>query len=102
MGEVFKALANPTRHALLDRLFTERGLTQTGLEKDLETTRFGIARRLHILGEAGLVTTQHDDRTKRHFLNSAPTHQIHARWIDKYTTHQASVLMELKQKLENS
>ena len=102
MDEVFKALADPTRRALLDRLFTEGGLTQTDLEKDFEMTRFGIAKHLHILEEAGLVTTQRDGRVKRHFLNPVPIHQIHARWIDTYTAHQASILVELKQELEDS
>ena len=102
MDEVFKALADPTRRALLDRLFTEGGLTQTELEKDFEMTRFGIAKHLHILEEAGLITTQRDGRVKRHFLNPVPIQQIHARWIDKYTAHQASILVELKQELEDS
>ncbi|MBB1586146.1 MAG: helix-turn-helix transcriptional regulator [Propionibacterium sp.] len=102
MDEVFKALADPTRRMLLDRLFAEEGLTQKELEKDFEMTRFGIAKHLHILEEAGLVTTQRDGRVKRHFLNPIPIHQIHARWIDKYTAHQASALMELKSDLEDS
>ena len=51
---------------------------------------------------AGLVTTKRDGRVKRHFLNPIPIHQIHARWIDKYTAHQASALMELKSDLEDS
>ena len=43
MDEVFKALADPTRRMLLDRLFAKEGLTQKELEKDLEMTRLGLA-----------------------------------------------------------
>jgi DNA-binding transcriptional ArsR family regulator len=97
---VFKALADPTRRLLLDRLFERDGRSLTELESNLEMTRFGVMKHLRILEEAGLVVSRKTGRTKLHFLNPVPIRQIYDRWIDKYTEHRASVLAELKTQLE--
>ena len=55
---VFKALADPTRRRLLDRLFECEGLTLTELESELEMTRFGVMKHLRVLEAAGLVTLE--------------------------------------------
>ena len=52
---IFKALSDPTRRFLLDRLFERDGRTLTELESDLEMTRFGVMKHLRVLEEAGLV-----------------------------------------------
>ncbi len=97
---VFKALADPTRRLLLDRLFERDGRTLTELESQLEMTRFGVMKHLRLLEEAGLVVSRKVGRTRLHYLNPVPIRQIHDRWIDKYTEHRASVLAELKTQLE--
>ena len=97
---VFKALADPTRRFLLDRLFVRDGRMLTELESELEMTRFGVMKHLHVLEEAGLVVTRREGRTKLHFLNPVPIRLIHDRWIDKYTERRASALAELKRELE--
>jgi DNA-binding transcriptional ArsR family regulator len=97
---VFKALADPTRRHLLDRLFERDGRTLTELEKDLDMTRFGVMKHLRVLEEAGLVVSRRSGREKHHFLNPVPIRLIHDRWIDKYTEHRVSVLSELKTQLE--
>jgi DNA-binding transcriptional ArsR family regulator len=97
---VFKALADPTRRFLLDRLFARDGRTLTELESELEMTRFGVSKHLRILEEAVLVVVCRSGREKRHFLNPVPIRQIHDRWIDKYTEHRVSALMDLKNELE--
>jgi DNA-binding transcriptional ArsR family regulator len=97
---VFKALADPTRRYLLDRLFERDGRTLTELELDLEMTRFGVMKHLRILEDAGLVVTRRAGREKHHFLNPVPIRLIHDRWIDKYTERQVSALSELKTALE--
>ena len=97
---VFKALADPTRRALLDRLFERQGLTLTELETGLEMTRFGVMKHLRVLEEAGLVTTKRAGREKHHFLNAVPIRLIHDRWIDKYTEQRVSALTDLKQRVE--
>jgi DNA-binding transcriptional ArsR family regulator len=97
---VFKALADPTRRHLLDRLFDRDGRTLTELESEVDMTRFGVMKHLRLLEEAGLVVTRRSGREKLHFLNPIPIRLIHNRWIDKYTELQVSALTELKDKLE--
>jgi DNA-binding transcriptional ArsR family regulator len=97
---VFKALADPTRRRLLDMLFARDGRTLTELESEVEMTRFGVAKHLRVLQDAGLVVTRRSGREKLHFLNPVPIRLIHDRWIDKYTEGSAAMLAELKQALE--
>jgi len=97
---VFKALADPTRRHLLDRLFERDGRTLLELESGLEMTRFGVMKHLKVLQEAGLVVTRRRGREKLHYLNPVPIRLIHDRWIDKYTERQVSALAELKSELE--
>jgi DNA-binding transcriptional ArsR family regulator len=97
---VFKALADPTRRHLLDRLFERDGRTLTELESGLAMTRFGVMKHLRVLEDAGLVVRRRAGREKHHFLNPVPIRLIHDRWIDKYTERHVSALSELKTQLE--
>ncbi|WP_430782974.1 ArsR/SmtB family transcription factor [Actinoplanes sp. G11-F43] len=97
---VFKALADPSRRLLLDLLFARDGRTLTELESELEMTRFGVAKHLRVLEEAGLVVTRRSGREKLHHLNAVPIRQIHDRWIDKYTEKHVTTLIDLKRTLE--
>ena len=97
---VFKALADPTRRLLLDRLFEREGRTLTDLASQVDMTRIGVMKHLRLLEEAGLVITQRSGREKLHFLNPVPIRLIHDRWIDKYTERHASALANLKTNLE--
>ena len=98
---VFKALADPTRRLLLDRLFARDGRTLGELEAELEMTRFGVMKHLRVLEGAGLIITRWSGREKLHFLNPVPIRLIHNRWIDKYTERQVSALADLKAGLES-
>ena len=98
---VFKALADPTRRLLLDRLFVRDGRTLTDLETDVAMTRFGVMKHLRVLEDAGLVVTRRSGREKLHFLNPVPIRLIHDRWIDKYTERRVAALVELKDQLED-
>ena len=97
---VFKALADPTRRHLLDRLFARDGRTLTELESELEMTRFGVSKHLRVLEDADLVITRRSGREKLHYLNPVPIRLIHDRWIDKYTERRVSALADLKTTLE--
>jgi DNA-binding transcriptional ArsR family regulator len=99
---VFKALADPTRRLLLDRLYERDGRSLTELESDLEMTRFGVMKHLRVLEDAGLVVTWRSGREKLHYLNPVPIRLIHDRWIDKYTERRVSALADLKHKLEET
>ena len=102
IDDVFKALADPTRRRLLDELFVEDGQTLSALEQRLPMTRFGVAKHLKVLEEAGLVTTQRRGREKLHFLNPVPIREVHDRWVSKYAEPWASALTELKTQLEET
>ena len=97
---VFRALADPTRRHLLDRLFERDGRTLTELESDLEMTRFGVMKHIRVLEDAGLVVARRSGREKLHFLNPVPIRLIHDRWITKYAERHVSALADLKATLE--
>jgi DNA-binding transcriptional ArsR family regulator len=99
---VFRALADPTRRHLLDRLFESDGRTLTELDSELEMTRFGVMKHLRVLEEAGIIVTRRQGREKHHYLNPVPIRLIHDRWIDKYTEPRVSALAELKTRLEET
>src|SRR5438094_7244146 len=99
---IFRALADPTRRHLLDRLFERDGRTLGGLESELTMTRFGVMKHLRVLEDAGLVVYRRSGREKLHFLNPVPIRLIHDRWIDKYTEHCVSALADLKTELEET
>jgi len=98
---VFKALADPTRRFLLDLLFQRDGRTLTELASEPAMTRFGVAKHLRVLEDAGLVVTRRSGREKWHFLNTVPIRLIHDRWIDKYTERHVEALVDLKRMLED-
>ncbi|WP_167132976.1 ArsR/SmtB family transcription factor [Paramicrobacterium chengjingii] len=99
---VFRALADPTRRLLLDRLFRQDGQSITQLECELPMSRFGVAKHLRVLDEANLLITRKSGREKLHYLNPVPIRQIHDRWINKYTESRVSALTDLKAELEAS
>jgi DNA-binding transcriptional ArsR family regulator len=97
---VFKALADPTRRFLLDRLFERDGRTLSQLEADVQMSRFGVMKHLRLLENAGLVVTRRSGRQKLHLLNPVPIRLIHDRWINKYAERQVAALADLKTELE--
>src|SRR5215218_9985232 len=101
MDEVFKALADPTRRELLDRLRGRDGQSLSALEEGLPMSRFGVMKHLRVLEEAGVVTTRKRGREKLHFLNPVPIRLIHDRWVSKYAEPWASALSELKKEMED-
>lgn len=102
MELVFRALADPTRRALLDELFAADGQTLSALQARFAMTRIGVAKHLALLEDAGLVATRRRGREKLHFLNPVPIREVHDRWVSKYTQIWAAGLVDLKQELEQS
>jgi DNA-binding transcriptional ArsR family regulator len=102
MDEVFKALADPTRRALLDELFRVDGQSLGALEERFDMTRFGVMKHLKQLEEAGLVVTRRRGREKLHFLNPVPIRLVHDRWVSKYAEPWTAGLSGLKSELEKS
>ena len=101
MDDVFRALADPTRRSLLDKLFKKDGQTLSALEARLPMTRFGVMKHLRVLEQAGLVVTRRRGREKLHFLNTVPIRLVHDRWVSKYAEPWAATLSGLKHRLED-
>jgi uncharacterized protein YndB with AHSA1/START domain len=101
MATVFRALADPNRRVLLDRLFERDGQTLGELCEHLPgMTRFGVMKHLGVLEEANLVTTVRVGREKRHFLNPVPIRLVHDRWIGKFAEPIVGAMSSLKTRLE--
>jgi DNA-binding transcriptional ArsR family regulator/uncharacterized protein YndB with AHSA1/START domain len=100
MDLVFKALGDPGRRRLLDRLNERNGLTLTELCTDMDMTRQSVTKHLDVLETAGLVTTLRRGRERLHYLNAAAINDIGARWIDSYDRARAEALSDLKTALE--
>ena len=102
MDQVFKALADPSRRLLLDKLHAKSGLTLGELCEHLDMTRQAVTKHLTVLEAANLVATIWRGREKLHYLNPAPLHEIYERWISKYERHRLEALSELKKGLESN
>jgi DNA-binding transcriptional ArsR family regulator len=102
VDKVFKALADPTRRRLLDRLHAHGGLTLRELCERLDMSRQAVTQHLERLEGANLVATIRRGREKLHYLNPVPIHEVHARWIEKYERHRLDVLREIKKTAEGS
>ena len=100
MDEVFKALADPTRRQLLDRLFAKNGQTLGELCAELAISRQAVTKHLKILEEANLVAVVWSGREKLHYLNPVPIHAVQARWIAKFERPRLDALAALKARLE--
>jgi len=102
VDDVFKALADPSRRKLLDRLFKRDGQTLGELCERVSMTRFGVMKHLRLLEEAGLVVTRRAGREKLHYLNAVPIRLVHDRWVSKYAAPFAAALSHLKSQLEGT
>jgi DNA-binding transcriptional ArsR family regulator len=100
IDKVFKALADPSRRQLLDRLHLHGGLTLTELCGHLEMTRQAVSQHLAILEGTKLVTTVWRGREKLHYLNPVPVHEIYESWIRKFERGRLDALSDLKKQVE--
>jgi DNA-binding transcriptional ArsR family regulator len=100
VDRVFKALADPTRRALLDQLYRSNGLTLRELCQHLAMTRQAVTKHLALLQRANLIVTIWRGRDKLHYLNPVPLQQISDRWIAKYEHACLRTLSDLKRSLQ--
>jgi DNA-binding transcriptional ArsR family regulator len=86
MGDVFKALADPTRRAILDELQARNGQTlfelcaRLSAKHGLGSTRQAVSQHLEVLEAAGLVLVRRQGRYKFHDLDTTPLRAITDRW----------------------
>ena len=100
MDTVFRALADPSRRALLDSLQDRNGQTLAELCAGRGMSRQAVTKHLDILAAANLVATEKRGREKLHYLNPLPIQDIADRWIGKYERGRLRALADLKQNLE--
>jgi len=101
MASVFRALGDPSRRLLLDRLFDRDGQTLGELAAALPSmTRFGVMRHLDVLEAAGLIETRKVGREKHHYLNPVPIRLLADRWIGKFAEPVVGRMAAIKHDLE--
>lgn len=89
VGDVFKALADPTRRTILDELTERNGQTLFEICARLLTnhgigpSRQAISQHLDVLEAAGLVETRREGRYKFHYIDTRPLEPIFERWLGK-------------------
>jgi DNA-binding transcriptional ArsR family regulator/uncharacterized protein YndB with AHSA1/START domain len=102
MVDVFRALADPTRRLLLDRLNARNGQSLRELCEELGMARQSVTKHLAVLEAANLVTTIRHGREKLHYLNAVPINEIAERWINRYDHQRVRALSDLKRALEDT
>lgn len=100
MDSAFKALADPTRRLLLDRLRAQNGQTLHELCDRLDMARQSATQHLDVLVRANLVTVVRRGRERLHYLNPGPIHDIERRWIAEFETPRLRVLADIKNQAE--
>jgi DNA-binding transcriptional ArsR family regulator len=87
VGDIFKALADPTRRAILDELTDRNGQTlfeicsRLAAKHGLGSTRQAISQHLDVLEGAGLIESRREGRYKFHDLDTGPLERIADRWL---------------------
>ena len=100
LDHVWKALADPTRRAILDLLRDRPRQTTEIVEKFPALSRFGVMKHVDVLRSAGLINTRVQGRCRINSLNAAPLRQIIERWISKYDGFWANTLLRVKDATE--
>lgn len=100
IDRVFKALADPNRRLLLDRLHAKNGQTLGALCQGLEMSRQAVTQHLDVLERANLISVQWRGREKLHYFNPIPIYEIYERWIRKFERQRLKALQNFKRKLE--
>jgi DNA-binding transcriptional ArsR family regulator len=89
VGDVFKALADPTRRKILDELADRNGQTlfeicsRLASKHQLGSSRQAISQHLDVLERAGLIESRREGRYKFHDLDTGPLERIADRWLER-------------------
>ena len=97
MDEVFRALADPSRRSLLDRLNQRNGQSLRELCAGLDMTRQSVTKHLAVLEEANLVAGVWRGREKLHYLNPVPIHAVAMRWLRQFDALKLDALLAMEQ-----
>ena len=99
----FRAIADPSRRVLMDRLDERDGQTLGELVSALpQMSRIAVMKHLRVLEKAELVVSHRSGRKRLHYLNPVPVRRLHDRWLDKFRTRAADALLALQAQMEAS
>lgn len=102
LDAVWKALADPTRRAILDLLREGPRTTTAIVEAFPQLTRFGVMKHVDVLREAGLVNTREEGRQRINSLNAVPIRQIYERWVSRYSEFWTDHLLRIQEDVQAS
>jgi len=102
IDRLFKALADPSRRELIDRLHKRGGQTLTELCEGMTMARQSVAQHLGLLEEANLISVEWRGREKLHYFNPVPIHEIYVRWIRQFEEGRLDALHDFKIRLEGN
>lgn len=94
-SDVWRALADPTRRAILD-LLRERPRITGDISSHFEISRIAVMRHLEVLAYANLVTSRKRGRERWHYLNAIPLQRMHERWVNAHAEPWAARLLRLQ------
>jgi len=97
-SDVYHAVADPTRRAILDRL-RDGGVAVGDLAAGFDMTRPAVSKHLRVLREARLVREEREGRQRVYRLTPGPLLDV-SQWIESYRTFWSANLMSLKRHLE--
>ncbi len=100
LDAVWKALGDPTRRAILDRLRAGPQNTTEIVNAFPHLTRFGVMKHIEVLREAQLIQTRESGRLRVNSLNAVPIRQIYERWVSQFEDRWANDLLRLKDDVE--
>jgi DNA-binding transcriptional ArsR family regulator len=100
LDPVWKALADPTRRAILDLVRQGPRRTTELVDAFPHLSRFGVMKHLDVLRGAGLINTREEGRQRVNSLNAVPIHRIYERWVSRYEGFWADRLLRLQEDVE--
>lgn len=100
LDQIWKALSDPTRRAILDLLRKGSGTTTEIVEAFPDMTRFAVMKHIEVLRNAGLINTRENGRQRINSLNVVPIRQIYERWVGPFAELWSSTLLRIKDDIE--
>ncbi len=102
LDDVWKALSDPTRRAILDLLRKGPRTTTELVEAFPHLSRFGVMKHIDVLREAHLINTREEGRQRINSLNALPIRQIYERWVSRYENFWANTLLGIQDDFESN
>jgi DNA-binding transcriptional ArsR family regulator len=100
LDQVWKALSDPTRRAILDVLRDRPRTTTEIVGRVPQLSRFGVMKHLEVLRQAQLVSTREAGRQRVNSLNVVPIRQIYERWVGPFQELWSGELLGIKDMAE--